>query len=681
MSAPTPAPGDDRPREGYYPDPSIPGYVRYWNGVSWVPGTSRPAPGDGESLAPPPGAGAAPAASVEETGPHFFDEDPVDEPAPADAQHGSRPEPASAWGADRSRQSGFGGDQDRRVSWGAPQGAQAAAAQQTGAARAGDRQGADPRVAPADRGPAGDSPRTDGTASIAPADREANAAASGSTFVFRRPSGTSGGGAAAETPDEGTMTFRAVPPRTGGPQSGPQGGHQGGGPRSGHSSVPPRPGGPESGLQSVPQGGPRSGPQGGAKPGGTGPGAQGGAPGTGGSAGAQGPGAAGAAGAPGTAGSQGSSTARGPAGASGPAGSPGSGPGGGTAGPGFGPAGSADGGPAQAAFGGPAASGSASAGSGFGGQTAPAASGGGSGFGAPAGVAQAPAGPAFSAQGASAGSADGGNRPGFAAGKAAAARAAAAQASAGPVGAQASAAGSSALSGPQAAPTVPPQPGGPQSGPAASAATPLSPGPGGGQSSWAQQVHRLAGAGGGEEHPVAPWKPPVEDVFQAAARRQASARPAGLGKRLVARLVDSVVLLGLTAAAAVPLGIKAVDHVNEKIDAARLSGETVTVWLLDGTTSVYLGIIVAVLLLAGFLSEVLPTAKWGRTLGKRLMGLDVRDIEGHDTPELGAALRRWLVYSVPGLLVVGVVGVAWCLFDKPWRQCWHDKAAHTFVAG
>ncbi|MET9827154.1 DUF2510 domain-containing protein, partial [Streptomyces sp. NPDC006349] len=51
MSAPTPAPGDDRPREGYYPDPSIPGYVRYWNGVSWVAGTSRPAPKDGEPLA------------------------------------------------------------------------------------------------------------------------------------------------------------------------------------------------------------------------------------------------------------------------------------------------------------------------------------------------------------------------------------------------------------------------------------------------------------------------------------------------------------------------------------------------------------------------------------------------------------------------------------------------------
>ncbi|WP_037674499.1 DUF2510 domain-containing protein, partial [Streptomyces afghaniensis] len=228
MSAPTPAPGDDRPREGYYPDPSIPGYVRYWNGASWVPGTSRPAPKDGETLAPPPGAersdaagSAAASGAVEETGPHFFDEDPADEPSPADAQHGSRPEPASAWGADRSRQSGFGGDQDRRVSWGAPQGAQGAA--QQGAAQ----QGADPRVPHADRQPAGESAPQGEPPS--PADQEANAAAAGSTFVFRRPTGKAAGGASADAPDEGTMTFRAVSPRQGpagsgiGAQGGPGG--------------------------------------------------------------------------------------------------------------------------------------------------------------------------------------------------------------------------------------------------------------------------------------------------------------------------------------------------------------------------------------------------------------------------------------------------------------------------
>ncbi|MFF6951754.1 RDD family protein [Streptomyces iakyrus] len=598
MSAPTPAPGDDRPREGYYPDPSIPGYVRYWNGASWVPGTSRPAPRDGESLAPPPGAGTAQPASVEETGPHFFDEDPVEEPSAADAQHGSRPAPASAWGADRSRQSGFGGGQDRRVSWGAPQGAQ----------------GADPRVSPAGPRPDGEAGRTDGAADVPPSDREANAAVGGSTFVFRRPAGQTGqpgGGAPADAPDDGTMTFRAVSPRTG---------PSGGGPK--------------------PAGG----------PGGSG----------GGSGGA----------------------GFGPAGSGGGAAASGFAGQGGAANSGFGPAGS--GGGDSAASGSAGQGGAAGSGSGFG----PAGPGGGaaaSAFGGRPGAAGAgPSGPAFGAQTGPTGAGSGSAGPGFGAGKAAAARASAAQPGAGSAAVQASGAAPTALSGPQAAPVVPAQSGGPgsaQPGAAASSGTPLSPGPGGGQSSWAQQVHRLAGAGGGDEQPVTPWKPPVEDVFQAAARRQAEARPAGLGKRLVARLLDTVVLAALTAAAAVPLGTKAIDHVNEKIDAAKLSGETVTVWLLDGTTSIYLGIILAVLLLAGVLCEVLPTAKWGRTLGKKLMGLDVRDIEGHDSPDFGAALRRWLVYSVPGLLVVGIVGVAWCLFDRPWRQCWHDKAAHTFVAG
>lgn len=482
MSAPTPAPGDDRPREGYYPDPSIPGYVRYWNGSAWVPGTSRPAPSDGVppgmSSASVPAQGQA-AAVAEETGPFFFDEDPqltggARQVSPAEAQHGSRPEPAAAWGADRSQQSGFGRDQDRRVSWGAPPGT------------------ADPRVPrasdPADAvvQPDGRSSRTDGTATIPPADSGSpRPSASGGSVVFRRPTGpvrpagaegtggTSGPGAE-DLPSEGTMTFRPLSPRTT----------------------------PEQGSTG---------------------------------------------------------------------------------------------------------SAAASAGGGFG------------------------------------------------AGQAAAAQAA-----------QAAAAQPAPAAAAQS-PAVPQQAGG----------TPMAAGTGGGQPSWAQQVHRLAGE---EGQPVAPWKPPVEDIFTAAARRQSESRPAGLGRRLAARLVDTVVLAGVTAVAAVPLGTKALDHVNEKIDAAKLSGETVTVWLLDSTTAGCLGVILAVLLLFGVLYDALPTARWGRTLGKLLCGIEVRDIEGHEPPSFGSALRRWLVYAVTGVLGIGVVGVLWGLFDKPWRQCWHDKAAHTFVA-
>jgi uncharacterized RDD family membrane protein YckC len=39
------------PEAGYYADPSIPGYIRYWDGTQWVPGTSRPAP---DQAAPEP---------------------------------------------------------------------------------------------------------------------------------------------------------------------------------------------------------------------------------------------------------------------------------------------------------------------------------------------------------------------------------------------------------------------------------------------------------------------------------------------------------------------------------------------------------------------------------------------------------------------------------------------------
>ncbi|MFF6998496.1 RDD family protein [Streptomyces sp. NPDC008313] len=513
MSAPTPAPGDDRPRDGYYPDPSIPGYVRYWNGAAWVPGTSRPAPSDGEPLAPPPGARPAPApaaphgpAATEETGPHFFDEDPGPAaaprgPGPADAQHGSRPEPASAWGADRSRQSGFGGDQDRRVSWGAPA-------------------GADPRVPraaePAD-GPArptGRSARTDGTASIPPVEPDGSQPpASDGTVVFRRQ--TPGQGrpetaAPGTGRSDGTMTFGTAPARAEEPAAGQAG-----------QAGPARPSGAQAAAQQAL---------------------------------GLGPGAAPAARPPGPQRQAAPSL------------------------------------PQQAA--------------------------------APA----APTAPSVPAQ------------TGGAAG---------------------------------AAP-------GPAAGPGAGAA-PVTSGSGGGQPSWAQQVHRLAGDGG--EQPVTPWKPPVDDVFQAAARAQAAARPAGLGRRLAARVVDTAVLAAVTAVAAVPLGTKAVDHVNDKIDAAKLSGRTVTVWLLDGRTASCLGIVLAVLLAVGVVYEALPTARWGRTLGKKLCGIEVWDIEAHEPPSFGSALRRWLVYSVPGLLVVGIVGVVWCVFDKPWRQCWHDKAAHTFVAG
>ncbi|WP_327367672.1 RDD family protein [Streptomyces sp. NBC_01217] len=521
MSAPTPAPGDESPREGYYPDPSIPGYVRYWNGASWVPGTSRPAPQQGDSApaeaAQPQQQPSAPApAPVDETGPVFLDEEPY---------AAERPEPATAWQADASRQTGFGGERDRRVSWGGtgqsggpgepgrasgPSGPQSGGGAVAGSG-SGPESGRDPRT------PAGPSPADHAPADRAPSDprRAASADPTGGALPGMR-------GGSSRTPEK-TVAIRADRPAA--PRTTEQG--------------------PAEGTMTI----------------------RAIAPGTG---------------------------------------------------------------------------------------TQPPAQ-------------QTPTQPPA-----------------------------------------------------QQTPTQPPaQNQGPvQSQAPAELNNPLTPGPGGGAASWAQQVHQLAqpdqavrrqpqpqqhqphlplqgqqpqqpqprpqfggGHGGRPDQPVVPWKPPVDDPFQRLVQAQAAARPAGLGKRFAARLVDTVVLAALAGAIGFPLVSRAMDHIDEKISAAKLSGETVTVWLVDSTTAGLFGGVLGAFLVLGVLLEALPTAKWGRTLGKKLCGLDVRDIESHEAPSFGAALRRWLVYGVLGVLVVGVVNVLWCLFDRPWRQCWHDKAAHTFVAG
>ncbi|WP_329140782.1 RDD family protein [Streptomyces sp. NBC_01476] len=193
-------------------------------------------------------------------------------------------------------------------------------------------------------------------------------------------------------------------------------------------------------------------------------------------------------------------------------------------------------------------------------------------------------------------------------------------------------------------------------------------------------MHDLArqGPGPGRPDAVLPWRPPAADPFASALSQE---RPGGLVRRFAARVIDTVVAAVVVGAAAVPLGSAAYHHAKDKVDAAKLTGETVKVWLIDGTTGTQLGAVLVVAVLAGLLLEVLPTAKWGRTLGKKLVGLHVLDIEAQQPPGFGASLRRWLTYVLLDLLVIGVAGVLWCLFDRPWKQCWHDKAAHTFVAG
>ncbi|MFD7512442.1 RDD family protein, partial [Streptomyces sp. NPDC059853] len=158
--------------------------------------------------------------------------------------------------------------------------------------------------------------------------------------------------------------------------------------------------------------------------------------------------------------------------------------------------------------------------------------------------------------------------------------------------------------------------------------------------------------------------------------------PAGPGRRLLARLLDSLLPLAAAGAMAAMVLGDARDHIQRQIDAANEAGVTREIWLIDGTTGGHLAMVLGVFLVAGFLFEALPTALWGRSPGKALCKLRVFDLRSQQKPSFGAAVLRWLVHGVLAVTaVLGAVNVLWGLRDRPWRQCWHDKAAGTFVAG
>ncbi|MFE2330306.1 RDD family protein, partial [Streptomyces sp. NPDC059385] len=171
--------------------------------------------------------------------------------------------------------------------------------------------------------------------------------------------------------------------------------------------------------------------------------------------------------------------------------------------------------------------------------------------------------------------------------------------------------------------------------------------------------------------------PPRVDTGRAVFERMAehAVRPAGLGRRFTARLLDSLVYAAAAYAAARPMVPGATAHLQAKVDAARASGRPTTVWLLDATVTGQLALVLGAVLLFGILYEVLPTARWGRTPGKGLLGVRVLATATLRPPRFGAALSRWLVYAF-----LGLPGSLACLANRPRRQAWHDKAAKTYVS-
>jgi uncharacterized RDD family membrane protein YckC len=182
---------------------------------------------------------------------------------------------------------------------------------------------------------------------------------------------------------------------------------------------------------------------------------------------------------------------------------------------------------------------------------------------------------------------------------------------------------------------------------------------------------RAAGAGG--------FGLPVTKLN--AERLLAGRTVANPGLRLVARLIDILIVAGLNAVVNGWFVYQYVQEVAPTVRAAMANPES-TMELTDHAYELqFLILLIALLVWFGY--EVPSTVNSGQTLGKRVMGIKVVPIFA---PSLryGSVMSRWSLLMLPvacfpvGVIIAFVDGL-WCLHDRPFKQCLHDKSPGTMV--
>ncbi|NJP68400.1 RDD family protein [Streptomyces spiramenti] len=137
-----------------------------------------------------------------------------------------------------------------------------------------------------------------------------------------------------------------------------------------------------------------------------------------------------------------------------------------------------------------------------------------------------------------------------------------------------------------------------------------------------------------------------------------------LPRRLVARIIDSL-LVGIPVFLVLGAATGSFTSGYDNTDGGS--------WLQQ-----------AVFLLVYFVYEGLMLTRRGQTVGKMAMKIRVGMLDSGNTPVGNPGWRRAAIYSLPQLIpclgfLFWLVNVLFCTWDKPYRQCLHDKGAKTVV--
>jgi uncharacterized RDD family membrane protein YckC len=152
--------------------------------------------------------------------------------------------------------------------------------------------------------------------------------------------------------------------------------------------------------------------------------------------------------------------------------------------------------------------------------------------------------------------------------------------------------------------------------------------------------------------------------------------------RLVARLIDGLILGAISLVFVIPIYL--VVFVSVIPTATVVNGEpeptAQDVFAVLGPLLVAAALVAVLGLIAGYIYEVETMFRTGQTVGKRVMKIRVIPLDPAAALTRGHAFKRFLVERgaalVPGMAWVDGL---WQLWDKPHRQCLHDKFAATVV--
>ncbi len=142
--------------------------------------------------------------------------------------------------------------------------------------------------------------------------------------------------------------------------------------------------------------------------------------------------------------------------------------------------------------------------------------------------------------------------------------------------------------------------------------------------------------------------------------------------RLVARIIDGL----LTAVVIIPLLLGLFYLALADVFAAG----PVSASRADEMIAVRLPLVFVAWLVLGYglqlAYESIMLSRSGQTIGKKVMKIRVVRLADNHPPSAGQAALRTLAY----LVLSGIyIDALWCLWDKPWRQCLHDKVVSTIV--